>query len=175
LIGKECQRHSVTRLGEFSPSGRLLALRNYTKISQLVQNFGLLNISEKRLSIYFDKMSLATFWATFWQPHLVTLDSAIKHFGGKKETSYLDGGKKRWTQIRLQQGMSKSSCVCLPGTRGSMLCIVFVSIFVKVLALLPLFLESKTTEIADCPFSKYGSAHLKIHICKGIGFLMKKG
>jgi hypothetical protein len=64
----ECITSRVTRLGEFSPIGRLFTLGSFCDIAEVTTFFGLL------FCIDFDKSKgWATAWATFSPTHPVTL------------------------------------------------------------------------------------------------------
>jgi hypothetical protein len=64
----------VTRLGEFSPIGRLFSLGSIVITIVVAQILGLLFHNTCYISISFDKKpDWATLWAFFSQTHLVTL------------------------------------------------------------------------------------------------------
>jgi hypothetical protein len=63
----------VTRLGDFSPIGRLFSLGSVLKIKLAAKMFGLL-LPTVPVMYYFRRIiGWATFWATFSQSHLVTM------------------------------------------------------------------------------------------------------
>jgi hypothetical protein len=62
----------VTRLGDFSPVGRLFTLGRFLKILEVNSTFSTKNV------LIFTKMGWATFWAIFSPTHLVAL-LTIKH------------------------------------------------------------------------------------------------
>jgi hypothetical protein len=60
-------------LGEFSTIGWLFTLGSFVKITEVANIIGLL-FPTLKLCINFQKMDWATFWATFSQTRLVTLN-----------------------------------------------------------------------------------------------------
>jgi hypothetical protein len=63
----------VTRLGEFSPIGRLFSLGSLLKITEVAQHSGLLFSSFQFLYKFRQKMAWVTIWAISSQTHLVTM------------------------------------------------------------------------------------------------------
>jgi hypothetical protein len=64
---------SVTRLGEFSPIGRVVYFRLVLKITTVAQFIGLLFFTVQVKYKFRHKLVLATYWAILLQTHLVTL------------------------------------------------------------------------------------------------------
>jgi hypothetical protein len=64
----------ATRLGEFSPNGRLFTLGSGLKITEVARISGLLFFHGTSYVSISTKKCWATFWATFSQTHLVTLE-----------------------------------------------------------------------------------------------------
>jgi hypothetical protein len=64
---------SVTRLGEFSPIGRLFSFNSFLKITKVANIFWPLFPTVKVYNKFWQKMDWAKFWAIFSQTHLVTL------------------------------------------------------------------------------------------------------
>jgi hypothetical protein len=60
----------VTRLGEYSPIGRLFSLGSFSKISTEAQIFGLLFLHRKSCLFLLQKTAWATIWTIFSQTHL---------------------------------------------------------------------------------------------------------
>jgi hypothetical protein len=66
----------VTRLGEFSPNGRMLTLNRFYKITEEAQDVWATSFLNYRLSINFDQKMV---WTTFWAIFLVTLTHIQYH------------------------------------------------------------------------------------------------
>jgi hypothetical protein len=69
----------VTRLGEFSPFGRLFTLGRFVKITDVAHIFGLHFSAVVLIGLILARMSLATLWAILSQTLLVALVLFVFH------------------------------------------------------------------------------------------------
>jgi hypothetical protein len=67
----------VTRLGEFSPFGRLFTLGRFLKVARVAQIVWEFLSTAQVMHTFLQEMGWATFWAIFSQTHLVTLLATI--------------------------------------------------------------------------------------------------
>jgi hypothetical protein len=63
----------VTRLGEFSPIGRLFTLGSFAKITEAHYSNNLITFSHGKIYGLVKIKRVGLLWAIFSQPHLVTL------------------------------------------------------------------------------------------------------